>query len=64
MHEMMAHMMPQCCTMMLPHMSQEARTGFVLNMVDVLLEQGTAGLSDEEKEDFIAAVMARVTGAG
>ena len=63
MHEMMVHMMPQGCRMMLPRMPREARTEFVLSMVDVLLEQGIAGLSDEEKDDFIAAVMARVTGA-
>ena len=63
MRDMMARVMPQCCAMMLPRMSPEARTEFVLGMVDVLVQQGCACLPDEEKDYFISAVTARVTGS-
>ncbi len=45
-------------------MPREARTGFVLSMVDGPPERGSAGLSDDGKEELMAAVMARMTGAG
>jgi len=53
----MMGMMPQCLTMMLPSMPKEQRIAFVLKMVTNLLEQGSVGMSDEEKRDFVAKVV-------
>ena len=54
--EMMAEMMSHCLGMMLPKMPKEKRTDFVLKMVGTLVEQGSVGLSDQEKKDFLANV--------
>ena len=50
-------MMPQCLRMMLPNVPKEKRIDFVLNMVTTLMEQGCAGMTKEEKEDFVANVV-------
>ncbi len=46
--------------MMLPNMPKERRIDFVLNMVTTLVEQGCVGMSDDEKEDFVAKVVEKV----
>jgi hypothetical protein len=57
MPQMMSAMVPQCLTMMLPSIPKEQRIEFVLKMVTILLEQGSVGMSDEEKRDFVAKVV-------
>jgi hypothetical protein len=60
MPKMMTEMMPHCLTMMLPSVPKEARVNFVLKMVTILVEQGSAGMSDEEKEGFLTRVAEEV----
>jgi len=57
---MMSTMMPQCLGMMLPNMAKERRVDFVLQMVAVLAEQGSAAMSDEEKKDFLSKIAEKV----
>jgi hypothetical protein len=61
---MMMEMMPKCLGMMLQKVPKEKRTEFVLKMVTTLVEQGSAGMSDEEKNDFVAKVIETVKGQG
>ena len=61
MPNMMKEMMPHCLDMMLPNMPKEERIDFVLNMIDVLKEQGSTGMSDEERQDFVARIVEKVT---
>lgn len=61
MPHMMTQMMPHCLPMMLPHVPQEERVDFVLNMITALMEHGSAGMSEEEKNEFVAKVLERVT---
>ena len=58
---MMPRMMPQCLNMMLPGVPREERVDFVLNMITTLMEQGSAGMSEEEKSEFVAKILERVT---
>jgi len=60
MPHMMTHMMPHCLNMMLPNIPKEERTDFVLDMVATLVEQGSVGLSDREKEDFLAKIVEKI----
>ena len=57
MMEMMMGMMPQCLTMMLPNMPDENRRDFVLIMITTLVEQGCAGMSEEERKGFVEIVV-------
>ena len=57
MPQMMMQMMPQCLRMMLPNVANERRVDFVSQMIDTLMEQGCAGMSEEEKKDFVAKVV-------
>ena len=61
MPRMMTQMMPQCLNMMLPGVPKEERVDFVLNMITALMEQGSAGMSEEEKSEFVAKVLEKVT---
>ena len=58
--DMMMDMMPHCFGMMLPKMSKEKRTEFVLKMVATLTQQGSSGMSDEEKKTFLGKVVETV----
>jgi hypothetical protein len=60
MSQMMPEMMPNCLGMMLPSMPKEKRADFVLKMVTSLVEQGCAGMSDEEKADLAAKIVEKV----
>lgn len=60
--EMMTEMMPKCLGMMLQKMPKEKRVEFVLKMVAALVEEGQAGMSDEEKKGFTSKVAEAVTG--
>jgi hypothetical protein len=61
MPRMMTQMMPHCLNMMLPGVPKEERVDFVLNMITTLMEQGSAGMSEEEKSEFVAKILERVT---
>jgi len=45
---------------MLPNAPQEKRSDFVLKMITTLVEQGCAGMSEEEKAGFVQKVVERV----
>lgn len=60
MHQMMAEMMPQCLTMMLPDLTNEERIDFVATMVDMFVEQCSAGMSEEEKKGFRGKLAERI----
>jgi hypothetical protein len=60
MPQMMPEMMPYCLGMMLPGMPKEKRVDFALKMVAGLVEQGSAGMSDAEKADFVAKIIEKV----
>lgn len=60
MPQMMKEMMPHCLTMILPIMPQEKRIEFVLQMITTLVEEGSAGMSDEEKKDFVEKVVEKM----
>jgi hypothetical protein len=61
MPRMMTQMMPHCLNMMLPGVPREERVDFVLNMITTLMEQGSVGMSEEEKSEFVAKILERVT---
>jgi len=54
-------LMPQCLHMMLPGVPKEERVDFVLNMITALMEHGSAGMTEEEKSEFVAKVLEKVT---
>ncbi len=60
MPKMMMGMMPQCVKIMLPNMPKEKRLDFVLEMVTTLVEQGSVGMSENEKKDFVAKMIEKV----
>ena len=60
MPQMMMDMMPHCLSMMLPHMPKEERVTFVLKMITILMERGCTGMSEEEKEEFLARAVEKV----
>ncbi|MEE8423414.1 MAG: hypothetical protein V3S49_02630 [Thermodesulfobacteriota bacterium] len=59
---MMMEMMPRCVTMMLPNISKEKRIDFALKMVDTLIDQGSAGMSEEEKRAFTTRMAQHLDG--
>ena len=61
MPRMMTQMMPHCLNIMLPSVPKGERVDFVLNMITTLMEQGAAGMSEEEKNEFVAKVLEKVT---
>lgn len=60
MPQMMTEMMPHCLKMMLPKIPKEKRIDFVLNTVSSLMEQGSTGMSEDEKKNFVARVAERL----
>jgi len=64
MPSMMMEMMPQCLTMMLPKVPKEKRIDFVLKMISILVEQGYAGLSEEEKKSLVEKIVEKVKTTG
>lgn len=60
MPQMMTEMMPHCLEMMVPKVPKEKRIDFVLKMVNTLIEQGSTGMSAEEKKDFVAKVVEKI----
>jgi hypothetical protein len=59
--DMMTEMASRCLGMMLPKMPKEKRTDFISKMVGTLVEQGCSGQSEQEKKDFLAKVIEKVT---
>ena len=59
--QMMTQMMPGCLTMMLPNVPKEERSDFILKMITALMEKGSAGMSEEEKNDLVAKALERIT---
>ena len=59
MPKMMMEMMPKCLGMMLPRVSKEKRIDFVSTMITTLMQQGCAGMSEEEKGNFKAKVLGK-----
>jgi len=59
--KMMAEMMPRRLTIMLP---KESRIGFVSKMVATLVEQGSAGMSEEEKRGLRAMLTKTIDASG
>ncbi len=53
-------MMPQCVKVVFPNMPKEKRIDFVLEMVTTLVEQGSVGMSENEKKDFVAKMIEKV----
>jgi len=58
--QMMPEMMPYCLGKVLPGMPEEKRIDFALKIVTSLVEQGCAGMSNEEKADFLAKIAEKV----
>jgi hypothetical protein len=56
----MPEMMPYCSRMVLPSMPKEKRVDSVLKMVTSLVGQGCAGMSNEEKADFVKKIVEKV----
>lgn len=59
MHQMMTQMMPHCLGAMLPNIPKNERVEFALTLVGTLMDQGCAGMSEQEKREFRAKVVAR-----
>jgi hypothetical protein len=53
-------MMPHCLGAMLPNMPKESRTDFILKLIDVEMKTGSAGLTEDEKKNFVARVLEKV----
>ena len=56
---MMMEIMPKCLGMMLPRVPKEKRIDFVSTMITTLMQQGCAGMSEEEKGNFKAKVLGK-----
>ena len=60
MPQMMTEMMPRCLTIMLPNIPKEKRIDFVSKMVTTLVEQGSVGMSEEEKKSFRGKLVEKI----
>ncbi len=60
MPSMMKEMMPDALSHLLPKMPNKMRVDFILNMRDILAEQGSVEMSEEEKEDLVAKIIEKV----
>jgi len=60
--DMMIDMMPQCLGMIFQHIPKEKRSNFALKTISTLMEQGLAGMSEEEKKDFLAKLVEKIKG--
>lgn len=53
---MLKGMMPHCIKMMMPAISKDKRADLVSDMIGTLMEQGSSGMSADEKAAFVAKV--------
>ncbi len=63
MPQMMRDMMPHCLGVMLSNLPKGERTDVALKLVAMLIEKGTADMSDEEKSEYIEKIVEQVTTA-
>lgn len=59
--EMMLEMMPRCLGMMMMTMPENKRINLVLKMIGAMIEQGKAGLSEEQQANLVAKAVEVVT---
>ncbi len=52
MAQMMTRMMPHCLEAMLPQVPKEARIDFCLKLVKSMVDNGSTGMTEEEKKAF------------
>jgi len=64
MPHMMTEMIPHCLEMMLPGFPKENRTEYMAKIISILVEKGTVGMSDEEKDECISKIVEQVTTSG
>ena len=57
---LMLEMMPHCFGLALSKMPAENRRVYLQNMMKSMLEAGCAGMSEEEKDDFIAEMASKM----
>jgi hypothetical protein len=60
MARMMEQMLPHCLSMMLPHMPKENRADFSVKLIKSLMEKGAAGLTEEEKKEYLNKILEAV----
>ena len=60
---LMSTMMPHCFGLVLSKMPAESRKFYLTNMIKSMLEAGSEGMSEKEKDDFVADVIAEITAA-
>ncbi len=60
MPQMMTRMMPNCLRTMLPAVPKEERANFVMEMVSVLVDQGSSEMTDEERKVFLSKIAEKV----
>ncbi len=58
---MLTQMLPHCLGMMLAQTPQEQRGDAVLSLLDMLLEKGSAGMSDEDKAALARHIAEKTT---
>jgi hypothetical protein len=56
MAQMMEKMMPHCLEAMLPQVPKEARSDFAVKLVKSLLDNGTAGMTEPEKKQYLQSI--------
>ncbi len=56
MAQMMEQVMPHCLETMLPYMPKEIRADFAINLVKSLLENGTSGMTADEKNEYFKKI--------
>jgi hypothetical protein len=61
MGQMMTQMMPHCISTVLPGLPKNERVEFILKMIGTLMEHGSAGMSQEEKDDLVARALEAIT---
>jgi len=53
MPRIMVEMMPKCLKTVLPKLSKEDRVEFALELISILVDEGSVRMSEEEREEFV-----------
>ena len=53
MPQIMASLMPKCLKTVLPKLSKEDRVEFALELISILVDEGSVRMSEEEREEFV-----------
>jgi hypothetical protein len=56
MARMMEKMMPHCLEMMLPQVPKQDRTDFAQRLIKSLLDNGTSGMTEPEKKEYLQKI--------